>query len=154
MKKLIALLLVTGMVIGANCAKKKIMRKKAPDYKTEGWIDNDTFQVMAKGVPIESARGFMRRRKLARQNATMMAQRRTQKLMAQDLGGDDAEKKINEKIFPIIEKGKLVEEFGVGEFNMKDEFEGPFRVSEPGLREKVYALTGKKIPAPRGAKRK
>ena len=142
MKRLTIALTIVALLVTVNCSKKKVRKPQAPDYTTEGWLDSDTFQVIAKGKPIESARGFMRRRRFAKKDATIMAHRRVVELMAKDLGSTDAEKKVNEKFAATIEsKGAFVTEVGVGKFTLNDAYEGPFRVKEDGLQAKVYALT-------------
>lgn len=78
MKKLVifALILVTGIALTmTSCAGKKIGGTvEGETYTTEGWIDDDTFQLAAAGVPTKTLTNVVQRKESSKRAAILNAQ--------------------------------------------------------------------------------
>lgn len=136
------LILFSAILIASYCAKKSVIvtrKPKAygPDY--EGWVNQDGFQVVAKGKPYESASGLMRRRKQARTDARYKAQERTITLMAKEVGGKQYEDQIRTNFNNAIENGKILDET----CDYEEVCQITYRVQAESLKKKALEL-GKK----------
>ncbi len=114
---------------------KKVV-PKPPDYETEGWLDDSTFQVKAVGKPNPSAVGFGRRRRQAQREAQRRAERRTASLMAEKAGSGSLESTIKSKFGNLIENGRVVRR----SFNIDDHCAVVYRVKQKDLKKQVTAL--------------
>ena len=130
------------MFIASYCAKKSAIVKRKPkayglDY--EGWINKDSFQVVAKGKPYESASGLMRRRKQAEADALYKAQERIITLMAKEVGGKQYEDQIRTNFNNVIENGKILDET----CDYEEVCQITYRIQAESLKKKALKL-GKK----------
>ncbi len=79
MLKRISILLFTATiaVVLVSCGgASKSQIKNGETFKTEGWVDNNTFRVKSVGVPAEGLTNKYQRRGTAKEAALIMAQKR------------------------------------------------------------------------------
>lgn len=78
MKKLLifALILTAGLVLAmTSCSGKKIGGTvEGETYTMEGWIDDDTFQLAAAGVPTKTLTNVVQRKEASKRAAILNAQ--------------------------------------------------------------------------------
>ena len=65
-KKVTIISIIVSMMAFTACRKSAsnnpMIKGDVESYKTEGWIDDDTFQVRALGAAAQDATGFVKRR--------------------------------------------------------------------------------------------
>lgn len=85
MKKAFAISLVLGLAglvaCGGSASTKSQLKGDVEDYQSEGWLNDETFQVRALGAPNPDAKGFVRRRTQAERAALLNAQARVIELL-------------------------------------------------------------------------
>ncbi len=77
MKKILifGLILAAGFVITlTSCSGKIGGTIEGQTYTTEGWIDNDTFQIAAAGVPTKTLTNVVQRKEASKRAAILNAQ--------------------------------------------------------------------------------
>ena len=76
---ILSILAVFGLISCASSPSNTQIDGK--DYITEGWVDDDTFQVKALGAPSPKAKGFVKRRTQSKEAALLSAQKRVVELL-------------------------------------------------------------------------
>ncbi len=126
-KLLIAALIATAAFIW-SCSPTYHNVKLANDFKTEGFLDPDTFQVVVRGVPDPAGRGLVEKRASARKNAAALfnetALRKlgnyyfmrlveSKKIRSKDeiINAPEAEAELRTKLMPYIASGGIAFEY-------------------------------------------
>ena len=124
------------------------LKGEVEEYVSEGWLDDDTFQVRALGAPNPNAKGFVRRRTQAKEAALLMAQKRVVELMVGSVikGASGAESGeatgvvVTKELEGVIKGGQIVRE----RYDENDNCEIIYRIHRKGLRKMVEAMVAKK----------
>ncbi len=118
-----------------------MLKGETEDFITEGWLDEDTFQVRALGAPSPNAKGFVRRRTQSQEAALLAAQKRVIEPYAHYIlkgasGSDSGESTgvVITKEFESHVKGGTIMRTT---FHEDDNCEIVYRIHAKGLRRKV-----------------
>ena len=117
------------------------------DYETEGWLDDDTFQVRAIGAPSRKAKGFVKRRTQSEEAALMSAQKRVVELLVgADVrgasGSQDGEATgivITKEFEGFLKGGAIIRK----SFDPNDNCEIVYRIHADGLKDQAESLAKK-----------
>jgi hypothetical protein len=140
-KSLLALMVsATLMVSLTNCGSGDSMIK-GKTYKTEGWVDDNTFRVTALGAPAPDAKGMVKRKTQAREAAIIMAQKRVlEKMIGVQLKGASAVKDgesagvvVTKEFEGMVKGGSVIEET----FDEDDNCQVVYEVNGRGLKKKA-----------------
>jgi len=137
------LALIIAMLIGAfasSCETSDSMIK-GKKYKTEGWVDDNTFRVTALGAPAADAKGMVKRKTQAREAALIMAQKRVlEKMIGAELKGASAVKDgesvgvvVTKEFQGMVKGGSILEET----FDEDDNCEVVYEITGRGLKKKA-----------------
>ncbi len=142
-KKLIILSLAFSLVGVSACRKgakdRSMLKGETQDFITEGWLDDNTFQVRAIGAPNPKARGFVRRRTQSEESALLAAQKRVVELMvgAQITGasgsdsGESTGIAITKEFEGHVKGGSILKKT----FDQDDNCEIVYRIHAKGLKK-------------------
>ncbi|MDH5719967.1 MAG: hypothetical protein OEZ13_05015 [Spirochaetia bacterium] len=75
-----AVMLSAFMLFSGACGGTQESQLDGDSYTTEGWLDDDTFQVVALGAPAPDAKGLVKRKTQAKEAALLSAQKRVVEL--------------------------------------------------------------------------
>ncbi|MDH4198801.1 MAG: hypothetical protein OEV66_00320 [Spirochaetia bacterium] len=138
------LVLIAGILIislTASCGDTTDTMIKGKSYKTEGWINDDTFVVTALGAPAPDAKGLVKRRTQSKEAAIIMAQKMiVEKMIGAQLKGASAVKDgesagiVVTKEFEGMVKGGSVEKITYDE---DDNCEVLYQVEGRGLKKRA-----------------
>ena len=111
--------------------------------QTEGWLDENTFQIRAIGAPHAKAKRFVQRRNMAEEAALLSAQKRViEKMLGASIKGACSSKDgegqgcvIVKEFSGIVKGGSVVRKI----FNENDDCEIYYRIQAKGLRKKAEA---------------
>ena len=143
----VLLFLISLMLLLVSCsdpATRSLLKGSSSNYETEGWVDDDTFQVRTLGAPNPKSKGFVRRRTQAEEAALLNAQKRIIELIVgaevSGRSGSDSgeleEVKLSKKLSAVIRGGTVVNK----SFDEDDNCSITFRIRASGLKAKVEAL--------------
>ncbi len=138
---------VNTLVILFSCtsaAERSQLGKESIDYQTEGWLDNQTFQIRTIGSPSSKAKGFVKRRVQSEEAALLGAQKRVLELlvganMKSASGSQDGESTgiiITKKIKGFLKGGAIIRK----SFDSDDNCEIIYRIHAEDLKEKAESL--------------
>lgn len=123
-----------------DCTSSVIVDRRASGKKTvEGWIDGDTFQVIALGVPLRKARGKEKRRASARQMAVIMAQKTMidkfygYSLQAGGIVHNAPKKNFRKEFTDVIKGGTVIHE----RYDDDDNCEIIYQIRSTGLKKRL-----------------
>jgi len=136
---LIAAVSIAAFVSSCGGTTDKIVKGKT--YKTEGWVDDNTFRVTALGAPNPEAKGMVKRKTQAREAALIMAQKRViEKMIGAELKGASAVKDgesagvvVTKEFQGMVKGGTIVEET----FDEDDNCEVVYELQSRGLKKKA-----------------
>ena len=125
-------------------ATKSQLANKTEDYVTEGWLDDNTFQVRAIGAPKSKAKGFVRRRTQSQEAALLSAQKRVLELLvgAKISGASGSDSGVSTGIVitkefeGFLKGGAIVKK----SFDQDDNCEVTYRIHSDDLKEKAESL--------------
>ncbi len=145
MKYFFATGMLLAALIAASAGEPGKDGRAAGSSVREGWVDKDTFRVVAVGTPIESIKDRDRRRIIAREKAIRMAQYLImEKFKGARIEGasgmSDVETTgmaVAKEFNAVLKGGYIVEET----YNDKDECEIVYEVRSPGLKKKVFSFS-------------
>ena len=114
------------------------------DYETEGWLDDNTFQVRTIGAPSLKAKGFVKRRTQSEEAALLSAQKRViELLVGADVkgssGSQDGESTgivLTKKFQGFVKGGSIIRK----SFDSSDNCEIVYRIHADGLKERATSL--------------
>lgn len=114
---------------------------KGKTYKTEGWIDDNTFRVTALGAPSPDAKGMVKRKTQARESAIIMAQKRVlEKMIGAELKGASAVKDgesagvvVTKEFSGMVKGGSVIEET----YDEDDNCQVVYEVTGRGLKKRA-----------------
>ena len=117
------------------------------DYITEGWIDDNTFQVRTIGAPNPESKGFVKRRTQSEEAALLSAQKRVVELMiGSKVSGSSSSKngeldsiEIKKTFEGVIKGGAIIKKT----FDAGDNCEITYKIHAKGLKEKAETVTSK-----------
>ncbi|RME92400.1 MAG: hypothetical protein D6767_03290 [Candidatus Hydrogenedentota bacterium] len=148
-KKLILMMAILVTFVFAQCksSPQRSQLKDGQSYTTEGWLDDDTFQVRALGAPNPNAKGFVRRRTQAKEAALLAAQKRVVELLvgaklSAASGSDSGESTgiaISKELDGVIKGGSIVKTT----YDSEDNCEITYRVHAKGLKKMAQAKASK-----------
>ncbi|MDH5717155.1 MAG: hypothetical protein OEZ22_05915 [Spirochaetia bacterium] len=132
-----------SMVIFIGCGPSESMIS-GDDYVTEGWLDDETFQVRGLGAAAENAKGFVVRRTQSKEAALMSAQKRVVELLVgaklTGASGSDSGQStgvaITKEFEGMVKGGAIVKETYDGE----DNCEIVYRIHAEDLKEKAESM--------------
>ena len=152
LKKFSGAVMVTFLIFSFQACKSPDKRSQLPggkitDYVTEGWLDNDTFQVRAIGAPAPKAKGFVKRRTQSKEAALLSAQKRVVELLvgakvSGTSGSKDGESTgtvITKEFEGFVKGGAVVKE----SFDENDNCEITYRLHSSDLKEQAESLAQK-----------
>lgn len=124
-----------------------MLKGETQDYQTEGWLDDNTFQVRGLGAPNPNAKGFVRRRTQAKEAALLAAQKRVVELLvgakiSAASGSDSGESTgvaITKELDGIIKGGAIVKTT----YDQEDNCEVTYRIHSNGLKKKAETMASK-----------
>jgi len=110
-------------------------------YVTEGWIDDNTFQVRSLGAPNQKATGFVRRRTQSKEAALLASQKRVIELLigkkVEGASGSDSGEStgvaISSEFEGVVKGGSVVKE----SYNENDDCEMTYRIHADGLKKRA-----------------
>ena len=110
-------------------------------YKTEGWVDDNTFRVTAMGFPKKGVTNKMRRRYYSREGAVLTAQKMIiEKFKGARIkggsasqGGETSTVVIRKEFGGIVSGGIVVHE----KYDESDNCQVVYEVTSPGLKKRV-----------------
>ena len=146
----LAAFVVSSWLVSSACgsaATRSQLASETTDYITEGWLDNDTFQVRAIGAPSPKAKGFVRRRTQSQEAALLSAQKRIVELLvgakiSGASGSDSGESTgivITKEFEGFAKGGAIIKK----SFDQNDNCEITYRIHSDGLKEKAESLARK-----------
>ena len=114
------------------------------DYETEGWLDDDTFQVRTIGAPSVKAKGFVKRRTQSEEAALLSAQKRViELLVGADVkgssGSQDGESTgivLTKEFKGFVKGGSIIRK----SFDSSDNCEIVYRIHADDLKERATSL--------------
>ena len=135
----ILLSLVFGLFACVSAENRSQIGDDSKDYVTEGWIDDDTFQVRTIGAPSSRAKGLVRRRTQSEEAALLSAQKRVIELLvgakvSGASGSDSGESTgvvLTKELQGVIKGGAVVKK----SFDKEDNCEIVYRIQASGLKE-------------------
>jgi hypothetical protein len=136
---LIAAVSIAAFVSSCGGTTDKIVKGKT--FKTEGWVNDDTFRVTALGAPAVDAKGMVKRKTQAREAALIMAQKRViEKMVGAEIKGASAVKDgesagvvVTKEFSGMVKGGTIVEET----FDEEDNCEVVYELYSKGLKKKA-----------------
>ncbi|RME89460.1 MAG: hypothetical protein D6767_08405 [Candidatus Hydrogenedentota bacterium] len=145
---LLIVMTLVGLIACGGGSKRTMLKGDTEDYQTEGWLDDDTFQVRALGAPNPNAKGFVRRRTQAEEAALLAAQKRVVELLvgakiSAASGSDSGESTgvaITKELDGVVKGGTIVKKT----FDSEDNCEITYRIHAKGLKKMAQALASKK----------
>lgn len=151
MKRLGILMMMVLFVFAWGCAGTMTSWiKKGDVYKTEGWLDGNTYQVHGIGVAPENITNKIQRRALSKEAALMDAQEQVIESMHGYMLKGKSEADMNQlksstvyKEVGAMAKGGRIVQVTFGE---NDEADLVYQVSQKGLKKKM-AFSAKDLPA-------
>ena len=128
-------------------ATRSQLSEETTDYVTEGWLDDDTFQVKAIGAPSRKAKGFVRRRTQSQEAALLSAQKRMLELLvgakiSGASGSDSGESTgivITKEFEGFVKGGAIVKKT----FDQNDNCEITYRIQGDDLKDKAESIAQK-----------
>ncbi|MDH4262416.1 MAG: hypothetical protein OEV78_05150 [Spirochaetia bacterium] len=125
----------------SSCGETTDKMVKGKTYKTQGWMDDDTFRVTALGAPSPNAQGMVKRKTQAREAALTMAQKLVvEKMIGAEIKGASAVKDgesagvvVTKEFQGMIKGGSIVEET----FDEEDNCEVVYEIHAKGLKKKA-----------------
>jgi len=137
-------LLLTFLVVSAfltNCGGTTDSQIKGKSYQSEGWLDNDTFQVRGLGAPNPDSVGLVKRKSQAKNAALIAAQARVVELMIGAeikgaTGSSDGESTgivLTKEFQGVVKGGSIVEET----FDDEQNCEVVYQVTGKNLKKRV-----------------
>ncbi len=148
--RILILLLPAFLAAGlVSCSSTGKNNTAGQDVKeVQGWVNEDTYRIIATGSSDTGYRGRSARRKSAKQYAVLDAQRRiTEVFMGNEFTLDmnpdynRARIYIEKELGPIFTNGRIVSE---NYDNETDDCEIVYEVTGAGLKKKVSTLFGRK----------
>ncbi len=146
MKKLIILIVICSMYFSCESlsqkdAPEKEYLKGGISYKTEGWVDNNTFRVVSIGFPKQNVTNKMKRQYYAKEAAILSAQKTILEKFkgarvqgkASSTGGEIDEVIIQKEFGGIINGGSVTEE----KYDEQDNCQVTYEVSSLDLKKRV-----------------
>ncbi len=141
---LLAMLSTGFFVACTSAANRSQLGSDFVDYETEGWLDDETFQVKAIGAPSQKARGFVKRRTQSEEAALLTAQKRiVELLVGADLRGSSASRDgestgitLTKEFKGFLKGGAILRK----SFDPSDNCEIIYRIHADGLKEKAESL--------------
>jgi len=117
---------------------------KGKTYVSEGWVDNDTFQVRGLGAPNPNAEGKVKRRTQSKSAAILAAQARVVELLfgakvqgaAGSLDGESTGVAITKEFEGILKGGEIVSET----YDDEDNCEVVYRVQGKNLKKRAKTM--------------
>ena len=143
MKRLGFLMMAVLFVFAWGCAGiQQSWIKKGDVYRTEGWLDNNTYQVHGVGIPPENIANKIQRRALAKEAALMDAQKQVIESMHGYMLKGKSAADMNQiksntvyKEVGAMAKGGRIVQVTFGQDN--DECDLVYQVSQKGLKKKM-----------------
>ena len=141
------LFLVSCFIFCGSPSTRSQLKEDGVDYITEGWLDDNTFQVRAIGAPNVSAKGFVKRRTQAEEAALLSAQKRViEILVGADIKGSSASQDgeldtvaLKKQFQSFIKGGLIVKKT----FDTSDNCEVTYRIHADALKEKAETIINK-----------
>lgn len=144
MKKALYLMLIvsTGMMF-CKSTSDTLLQNNTTSYQSEGWIDDETFQVRALGAPNPDAEGKVKRRTQSKDAALLAAQARVIELLlgarvqaaSGSLDGESTGVAISKEFEGFIKGGSIVELI----YDTEDNCEIVYRIHAKSLKKKAKA---------------
>ena len=145
-KKLIIAVATVSMLslIACGSSQDRIMLKgETESFRTEGWLDGDTFQVRALGAANPKLKRFVQRRTASEEAALLAAQKRAIELMigskikgaSGSQSGELTGLVITKEFEGRIKGGAIVKKT----FNEDDDCELVWRIHRKGLKKEAEA---------------
>lgn len=141
MKKFaIAVMFIAGFALACGGGGGGSQLKDPTDsFQSEGWLDDNTFQVRTLGAPNPDAKGFVRRRTQSEEAALLAAQKRVIELLvgAKIEGASNSDSgelgglAISKEFEGVVKGGSIVRKT----FDAEDNCEITYRIHRDGLRE-------------------
>lgn len=138
------LVLFVGMLvfgIASHCGDTTDSQIKGKKYKSEGWVDDNTFRVTALGAPNQDAKGMVKRKTQAKEAAVIMAQKRIiEKMIGAQLKGASAAKDgesagivVTKEFQGMVKGGSIIEET----YDEDDNCQIVYEIQARGLKKKA-----------------
>ena len=135
------LLVSTGMMFCKTTTTDTLLEGNTKTYKSEGWLDDDTFQVKAIGAPHPDAEGKVKRKTQSKQAALLAAQARIIELMigsriqsaTASLDGESTGVAVSKEFEGMLKGGEVVQET----YDSEDNCELIYRIYRKGLKKRA-----------------
>ena len=142
------MLIFASLFVCGGASTRSQLKGDVENYETEGWLDDNTFQVRALGAPNPSAKGFVRRRTQSEEAALLSAQKRVIELLvgAKIAGASGSESGESTGIaitkeFEGVVKGGAIKRKS---FDADDNCEIVYRIHAKGLKKMAETIASKK----------
>ena len=139
--------LLLGLFACTSPSERSQLAGETTDYETEGWLDDDTFQVKAIGAPGKKTKGFVQRRTQSKEAALLSAQKRVVELLVGAnikgaSGSQDGESTgvvVTKEFEGFLKGGAIIRE----SFDPNDNCEVIYRIHADGLKDQAESLAKK-----------
>ncbi len=140
-------LVVSFFLYCGDASTRSQLKEESVDYITEGWIDDNTFQVRTIGAPNPKAKGFVKRRTQSEEAALISAQKRVVELMvgakvsgtSKSESGELESITLTKELEGVVKGGAVIKK----SFDKEDNCEITYRIHANGLKEMTEATVTK-----------
>jgi len=124
-----------------SCGGTTDSQVKGQSYRSEGWVDDDTFRVTVMGLANQNIKRQAQKRILAKESALILAQKRIiEKMIGSNIRGASAVKDgesagmvVTKEFEGMVKGGSIVNE----KYTEEDDCEITYEIQSKGLKKKA-----------------